>query len=418
MTDPEPGPGPVSGDDISGPGSAPDAAPGAGEKLRPVQSMVSAVSAQVAAMMPAFALGALAVTMRDDLGISEARLGDAVAFFFLLAAVTSPHAGALTDRLGPRRSLHAATVLSAASVLAIAVVGSYWLLLAALAVGAIGLTIAGPGTKTMVARGVPVHRHGLAFGIQTAAIPGSVFLAGLAVPTIGLTFGWRWAFAAAALVPLVGFALAPPYAARPGQTMRSEGAARGLSDIDYGPLNLIGLAAALASAACTVMAAFFVSAATEVGIDEGLAGYLLAVGSGLVVATRIGFGWLADRLADGHLKIVTAMLAFSTVGYLVVAVGSPLLVSLGGILTLGLGWAWTGLTFHTVVRAYRGSPGAATGMISGGLNVGGVVGPFVFGRLAEGVSYGAGFMAMAAFALLGAVAADAGRRRLERMAVV
>lgn len=401
MTGPEPGPGPGSGD----------------EKLRPVQSMVSAVSAQVAAMMPAFALGALAVTMRDDLGISETRLGDAVAFFFLLAAVTSPHAGALTDRLGPRRSLHAATVLSAASVLVIAAVGSYWLLLAALAVGAIGLTIAGPGTKTMVARGVPVHRHGLAFGIQTAAIPGSVFLSGLAVPSIGLTLGWRWAFAAAALVPLVGLALAPAYGARPGQTMRSEGAARGLSDIDYGPLNLIGLAAALGSAACTVMAAFFVSAAAEVGIDEGLAGYLLAVGSGLVIVTRIGAGWLADRLSRGHLEIVTAMLAVSTVGYLVVATESRLLVPLGGILTLGLGWAWTGLTFHTVVRAYRDSPGAAAGMISGGLNVGGVAGPFVFGRLAEGVSYRAGFVAMAAFALLGAVAAEAGRRRLERMAV-
>ncbi len=401
MTGPEPGPGPGSGD----------------EKLRPVQSMVSAVSAQVAAMMPAFALGALAVTMRDDLGISETRLGDAVAFFFLLAAVTSPHAGALTDRLGPRRSLHAATVLSAASVLVIAAVGSYWLLLAALAVGAIGLTIAGPGTKTMVARGVPAHRHGLAFGIQTAAIPGSVFLSGLAVPSIGLTLGWRWAFAAAALVPLVGFALAPAYGARPGQTMRSEGAARGLSDIDYGPLNLIGLAAALGSAACTVMAAFFVSAAVEVGIDEGLAGYLLAVGSGLVIVTRIGAGWLADRLTRGHLEIVAAMLAVSTVGYLVVATESRLLVPLGGILTLGLGWAWTGLTFHTVVRAYRDSPGAAAGMISGGLNVGGVAGPFVFGRLAEGVSYRAGFAVMAAFALLGAVAAEAGRRRLERMAV-
>ena len=401
MTGPEPGPGPGSGD----------------EKLRPVQSMISAVSAQVAAMMPAFALGALAVTMRDDLGISETRLGDAVAFFFLLAAVTSPHAGALTDRLGPRRSLHAATVLSAASVLVIAAVGSYWLLLAALAVGAIGLTIAGPGTKTMVARGVPAHRHGLAFGIQTAAIPGSVFLSGLAVPSIGLTLGWRWAFAAAALVPLVGLALAPAYGARPGQTMRSEGAARGLSDIDYGPLNLIGLAAALGSAACTVMAAFFVSAAVEVGIDEGLAGYLLAVGSGLVIVTRIGAGWLADRLTRGHLEIVAAMLAVSTVGYLVVATESRLLVPLGGILTLGLGWAWTGLTFHTVVRAYRDSPGAAAGMISGGLNVGGVAGPFVFGRLAEGVSYRAGFAVMAVFALLGAVAADAGRRRLERMAV-
>ena len=92
-----------------------------------------------------------------------------------------------------------------------------------------------------------------------------------------------------------------------------------------------------------------------------------------------------------------------------------ILMSLWAMFALGLGWAWTGRIVHTVVRGYRYSPGAATGMTSGGLNVGGVVGPFVFGRLVEGVSYGVGFVTMAAFALLGAVAADLGRRRLERM---
>ena len=401
------------------PGPAAEAGPNTDERARPVTAMVSAVSSQIAAMMPAFALGALAVTMRADLGFSEARLGDAVAFFFLLAAVTSPHAGTLTDRLGPRRSLHVACILSAVSVLFIAVVRSYPVLLVALAVGAVGLTIAGPGTKTMVARGVPVRRHGLAFGIQAAAIPGSVFLAGLAVPSIGLTLGWRWAFVTAAAVPLVGFVSAPPYRASPRAStkrmIRSEGASRGLSDIDYGPLKLIGLAAASGSAACTVMAAFFVSAATEAGIAEGSAGILLAVASATVIATRIGAGYMADRRCTGHLKIVSGMLAVSTIGYLGVATGSKILLPLGAIFALGLGWAWTGLIVHTVIRSYRDTPGAATGMTSGGLNVGGVVGPFIFGRLVEGFSYGVGFVTMAVFALLGAVAADAGRRRLERM---
>ena len=54
-------------------------------------------------------------------------------------------------------------------------------------------------------------------------------------------------------------------------------------------------------------------------------------------------------------------------------------------------------------------------MTSGGLNVGGVVGPFAFGLLAERASYTAGFLLIAAFALLAALAADAGRRRLIRM---
>ena len=386
------------------------------EPARPAISLVSSVSSQTAAMFPAFGLGALALQMGDDLGFAEAGLGSAVAFFFLLAAVTSPHAGTLTDRLGPQRSLRVANILSGLALLGVAtVVRSYWLLLAALAVGAIGLTIAGPGTKTMVARGVEVRRHGLAFGIQAAAVPLSVLLAGLAVPAVGHTLGWRWAFGFAVVVPLAGLVLAPPYRAQPGHKVRTGGAARGLSKIDYGPLNLIGLAAALGSAAATTMAAFFVSAATEAGLAEGLAGGLLAVASGLPIATRIAAGYAADRLESGHLRIVSLLLGTSTLGYLAAATGSKVLVPVGAMFALGVGWAWSGLMVHAVIRAYRDSPGAATGMTSGGLNVGGVVGPFAFGLLADRVSYTSGFLMIAACALLAALAADAGRRRLVRM---
>ena len=388
----------------------------AGERARPVVSLLSSVSSQTAAMFPAFAVGSLALQMGDDLGFEEAGLGAAVAFFFLLAAVTSPHAGTLTDRLGPQRSLRAANLLSLVSLGGIAVAArSYWALLAALAVGAIGLTIAGPGTKTMVARGVPVQRHGFAFGIQAAAVPLSVFLAGLAVPAIGLTLGWRWAFTIALVVPLTGLVLAPPYHAAPGRSVRTEGASRGLSEIDYGPLNMVMVAAALGSAATTTMAAFFVSAATDAGIDEGLAGHLLAAASALVILTRTAVGYFADHYESGHLKFVSLLLGVSTLGYLGAATGSKILVPVGAVFALGVGWAWSGLIVHTVVRAYRDSPGAATGMTSGGLNVGGVVGPFAFGLLADGVSYTAGFLMIAACALLAALAADAGRRRLIRM---
>ena len=388
----------------------------AGERARPVVSLLSSVSSQTAAMFPAFAVGSLALQMGDDLGFGEAGLGTAVAFFFLLAAVTSPHAGTLTDRLGPQRSLRVANALSVVSLGGISVAArSYWVLLAALAVGAIGLTIAGPGTKTMVARGVQRHRHGFAFGIQAAAVPLSVFLAGLAVPAIGLTLGWRWAFGVALVVPLVGLVLAPPYGARPGRAVRTEGASRGLSEIDYGPLNMLMLTAALGSAAATTMAAFFVSAATDAGIGEGLAGHLLAAASALVILTRIAGGYIADRYETGHLKFVSLLLGVSTLGYLGAATGTKILVPLGAIFALGVGWAWSGLIVHAVVRAYRDSPGAATGMTSGGLNVGGVVGPFAFGLLADRVSYAAGFLMIAACAFLAAVAADAGRRRLIRM---
>ena len=382
---------------------------------RPTLALVSSASSQTAALFPAFAVGALAPLMGENLGFGAAGLGSAVAFFFLLAAVMSPHAGTLADRLGPQRSLQAANILCGTALLVAAtVVRSYWMLLAALAIGAIGLALAGPGCSTMVAQGVSVRRHGAGFGVLAAAAPLAVLLAGLAVPTIGLTLGWRWAFGIAIAMPIAGIVLAPAYGTRSGPDVKTAGAARGLSNIDYGPLNLVGLAAGLGSAATTSMAAFFVSAAIDTGLSEGLAGNLLAVASGAPVATRIAAGYLADRFESGHLRVVSVLLGASTAGYVAAATGSTVLVPVGAIFALGVGWGWSGLMLHSVIRAYRDAPGAASGMTFGGLNVGGVAGPFAVGLLVEQVSYAAGFLAMAGCALLAAVAIDASRRRLIR----
>ena len=383
---------------------------------RPLAALMSAVSSQTAAVIPAFLVGALALEMGDELRFSEGSLGGAVAFFFLLAAVISPYAGTLSDRLGPQRSLRIANLLSGAAVLLVATVAySYWFLLLFLGVGAIGLAIAGPGTKTMVARGVPLRHHGLAFGIQAGGVPLAIVLAGLSVPLIGIPAGWRWAFAVAVVVPVVGFLVAPPYQAATTIAVRTAGKSRGLSEIEYGPLTMLGIAAALGSAATTTMAAFFVSAATDAGIDPATAGYLLAGASGSVVAMRILMGYVADQREAGHLHIVTALLAISTLGYLAASTGSKTLLPIGATFALGAGWAWSGLIVHAVVRAYRDSPGAATGMISGGLNVGGVIGPLVFGQIVEHVSYRVGFTMIAVSAFLGAVAVEQGRRRLEQL---
>ena len=379
--------------------------------MRPVRALVSSVSAQTGAVMPAFLPGALALQLRRELGMSVSLLGVAVAFFFLVAAVASPHAGALTDHLGPQRSQRIANGLVMASLLGSAVlVYNYVTLLLLLGVGAAGLAIAGPGTKVMVARGVPLQRHGVAFGIQAGAVPLGSLLAGLTVPTIALPFGWRWAYVVVCALPILSFVIAPPVGAMVRATQR---AARRLADIDYRPLVMLALAAALGSAAATTLAAFFVSAAEDTGIPEGLAGALLSIGSALVVAGRIYAGLNADRRGTDPLRSVASLMALSTLGYLLTATDSRYLLPIGALFALGAGWSWSGLMVHAVVRHYPTAPGAATGMVSGGLNVGGVVGPLAFGLLVQHLSYPVGFIATAASTLLGSIAAVAGRRRLE-----
>jgi MFS family permease len=390
---------------------------GGAEGQHAVRAMVAAVCTMAAALLPSFLAGAVGVPMGEELGFSEGGLGVAVAVFFLLAAVTSPHAGSLTDRLGPRRSLRIAAVFSGASLLATAaVVHSLAALLGTMVVGALGLTIAGPGTKVMVARGVPVRRHGVAFGIQAGAVPLSSFLCGVAVSTIVVSFGWRWAYVAAVIVPVLGFVLAPavataapvaaPVAPPPTERRRAPAA------IDYGPLIALGLAVTLGGAAATSVAAFFVPAATSIDIDEATAGVLLAVSSIVVIAVRVTAGAAADRTNRDPLSTVMVMMALSTAGYALAASSNVVLMPLGALFALGAGWSWSGLVVHAVVRHYADTPGAATGIISAAQNVGGVVGPLTFGFLAEHASYSSAFLVVAASAMAASFAASAGRRRL------
>ena len=150
-----------------------------------------------AAVLPTFLTGALAVQMRQDLGFGTAALGLAAAAFFFAAAATSFGFGRSAERLGPVRSMQLSSALSATVLLAVAVLAhSYAALLAILAIGGLANGLVQPAANLYVARVVRYDRQGLAFAVKQSAIPIATVLGGLAVPLLGLTVGWRWAFVA------------------------------------------------------------------------------------------------------------------------------------------------------------------------------------------------------------------------------
>lgn len=383
----------------------------------PLRAMVAANASLTATVLPAFLTGSLGVQIGDNLRFGKASLGLAVAVFHLLSALGSLHAGELSDRIGPRRSLQIANVVSAACLLAVALFArSLEALIAILAVGSVGLTIAGPATKVLVAREVPTARHGVAFGIQMSAIPFGALLGGLAVPAIGLTLGWRWAFAGAVVIPLLGLATLPPV--RRGERVARPSATRRFGHVDFGPLVVLGAAATLGSAAVTTTASFFVVTGTDAGFSEGTAGLLLSVASSMVIVLRIGFGSLADRYESGHPQAVSALFVLSTAGYACLATGAKALFPVGGFVALSFGWAWTGLLVFTVVRRYPHAPGLASSVIIGGFNLGSVLGPLLFGILIEQVANSTAFGITSGWTLLAALAAYTGSARLRRVAPV
>jgi MFS family permease len=379
------------------------------------RAKVAAPLALVLALLPVFLVGALGVFISQDLGADSARLGAAVTAFFLAAALGSVPGGLLVERIGPRRGLLLASGGTAVALLLISgVVRSWGGLAAALVLAGLVVGTADAAANATLSRTVPDGSQGWAFGVKEAAIPTATLLGGLAVPGIALTVGWRWAFAGASLLAVVLWPLAPHPPQADGH--RSVGRHRGRL-VRRGPLVVVAVGAACATAANTNLGIFLVETAVARGVMPGPAGLLLAFGSVAGISARLVAGRRADRAARDHLRTVQAMIAAGSLGFLAIALADgSLLLTGGALLGFACGWGWSGLLFFATVRLNRAAPAAATGIVVAGLSLGAALGPAMFATVISFTSLRAAWVATAAIAAFGAGLLHVGRRLVGRTA--
>ncbi|SCG63181.1 Cyanate permease [Micromonospora halophytica] len=371
--------------------------------MRPLRAGAGAVATTIASVLPVFLVGGLAVQMGDDLGFSPAGLGLAVSVYFGVSALASVPSGRLVERYGAAVVGRAGILLAAGCLLAIAVLArSYPALVILLGLSAAANALGQLASNAALARHVPARRQGLSFGVKQAAIPASTLLAGAAVPTIALTAGWRWAFAAAAVAALAALPAVPPAEARPVARARTRG--RQVTPA----LVVVGVAATLAAAAANALGTFLVDSSAARGLAPGLAGLTLTLGSAVCVTARVGGGWLADRRAEGHVAVIAGMLVVGAVGLGLLAVAGAVPLVVGVVLGFGLGWAWPGLMTFAVVRLHPQAPAAATSITQTGVYAGGCLGPLGLGATAAAFGYpvmwltaAVAMLTAAAFMLLG-----------------
>jgi predicted MFS family arabinose efflux permease len=375
------------------------------------QTVLWAIAVATCGVLPPFLTGGLAVQIRTELGFGAAALGVAVSLFFTTQALASAPFGRIVERIGPRRGMQAAALGSAASLLCIALFTSSWNgLIGFLVLGGFANAVSQVAANLALARGVRIERQGLAFGMKQAAIPTATLLSGLAVPLVGTTVGWRWAFIGCAL-GACAIACTMPKTTE-GQVQRHTNE-RG-DDMRPMPLILLALGIGLGSAAAVPLGTFIVESGVAAGFRVEFAGILLAVGGAVGIVVRLALGWLADRRSTGHLGIVAAMLIAGTVGFVLLATGVSWLFALGTMLAFGAGWGWHGLFNFAVVKYNRNAPAAATGITQTGAAAGSAVGPFLFGVLLESTSYGTAWLSAGAAALVAVAAILAGRWMLIR----
>jgi predicted MFS family arabinose efflux permease len=397
---------------MSGPEGPADGDLGGGASARtaPGRAVAMATTVTVTTALPMFLVGALSVPLRVDLAFGPAALGGAIAVFRASGALSAGMLGRVADRIGAARSMRYAVLMAAIGTAGIGLLARTWGTLA------VGLALCGASSSfgqtaanRYLIRVVKRRRQGLAFGIKQSAMPTGSMLAGLMVPTVGLTLGWRATFLLTAGVAVCALFLLPrPMGPKPAVRAESTaGATR-----SRGPLLILTLALLCGMAAASTLAAFTVESGVAAGLDVGTAALLLAGGSIAAIAFRIVIGFVADRMVAGHLHLVSGMLAVGAVGYLLLATGRPGALVPGTLVAFALGWGFNGLFWFAVIRLYQHAPAATTGLVMPGGMTGGVIGPIVFGAIVERSSFSVAWTVVAVSAALGALLMQVGLRAL------
>ena len=372
-----------------------------GPSSSPASTILASVSAATLALLPSMLLGGLALLVRDELRFGAFELGAAVATFFAASVVVSVPAGFLSERVGPRRALLAGATTTAAALVGVGWLASSWLtLLPFMALGGTANTVTQVATNHLIARRIAAGRMGLAFGIKQSAIPIAGMLAGLALPVLGLSLGWRVTYLLAALgvFPVLLLLQRVPSTA--------EASRRGprVGDAPVRILVLLSIGAGLATASGNAMTAFTVTAADDAGMAPAHAGLLLMVGSLAGVLVRIGSGWLADRLQRGSLLLAGGLVAVGTMGWVGLAIDGPVAWRVGAtVVAFAGGWGFPGLILLSIARTNPRAPATAMGIGRLGPSLGAISGPLVFGAVVEASGYSAAWLVTAGAAAIAAV---------------
>ena len=356
--------------------------------------------------------------LRDTMGVSFIELGLALTLYNVVSALTQAPMGLLVDRVGPRRMLVGGLLLGGGALALPALVPTYPALLAAAALLGLANSVYHPADYAILGRAIGEARVGRAFSLHTfAGYAGSA-----ATPALMLGAAWAGGLSAAlllaaALGPLAAIPLwrgARAERIAPAKPARAAGAPR------------------LLNPAILLLTLFFVLLSLTMGAVQGFAvsawnvmdGTSLATGNlaltawlAMSAAGVLLGGQIADRTARHGLVAACCMGAAGGLLLLAGLGGLPPIVLMAVMGTAGLLFGMIAPSRDMLVRAAAppGQAGAAFGVVSTGFNLGGMVGPPVFGWMLDGGRAEWVFVLAAVFTALGtAMALRQGRAAAPR----
>jgi MFS family permease len=341
---------------------------------------------------------------------SKSSYGLFLSMFSLIGAVTSPAMGAAADRVGGMRLLRWAFYLAVGVSVGLALTPNAAVLFALAMAAGLTASAANPSTNTVIADHLPPARRGISVGIKQAGGPLGIAAAGLVMPPIADRWGWEWAALTGIVIPLIGLGLLGLSRVTPAPVgpRRDRSVPRPAHSTRIRILT--ANAAAVGVGVGAILGFIAVYGVEEVGMSETAAGAMLSVIGFVGVASRLGWGAVADRVA-GSSGLLAAMGIVSAVGVVGMwaAAGVGIWLYVAATTVLGLSaMAWNAVGMLAVIReSEEGRAGVASGYVVFGFLAGFAAGPWAFGTLVDVTGdYTASFlMVLAAFAVSVAVLA-------------
>jgi predicted MFS family arabinose efflux permease len=143
-----------------------------------------------------------------------------------------------------------------------------------------------------------------------------------------------------------------------------------------------------------------------------MAGWLLSVGSGTGILSRLYHGWMVDARGVLPIQRLIWLLGIGSVGVFVMAIDEPITYFLAVIPAFAAGWAWPGLFNLSVIRNNPSAPASATGISQIGIFVGAGFGPVIGGLLVDWGGYRPLWVMCAVLLAIGSVLAMYLRSRI------